>query len=340
MIIIKRVRRWIVKLICTPRISKKEVALTDLTMDQLDEIKRYFSRPKFFILGYARSGTTLLARLMRLHPDVHCNWQAHFFTEANSLFRQMTTPGMSAWLNRPNNRWAYDKGLHTPLIRMICDFILEREADEFGKRIVGDKTPNQDNGAIIRRLHLVYPYATLIYIVRDGRDVAISKRIQAFIDDPKNLGRRDLQIMEAMRKNNKLFLNGERTIFTPKWLEQLSRTWAESTRSNDKVGREFFGDRYLCLRYEDLLADPYYQIARLWRGLGVDLDEGMLKLKVTAEMQRNPAADWHAHSDPKLVMNLKRGLAGEWREMMTYQDRAMFWKMAGEVLLSWGYPET
>jgi len=32
---------------------------------------------EIFIFGHARSGTTLLMRLVRLHPEVHCDYQAH-----------------------------------------------------------------------------------------------------------------------------------------------------------------------------------------------------------------------------------------------------------------------
>ncbi len=51
-----------------------------ITPQEVAEAKIFFPMDKFFIFGHARSGTTLLARLIRLHPEVHCNYQAHFFT--------------------------------------------------------------------------------------------------------------------------------------------------------------------------------------------------------------------------------------------------------------------
>jgi len=53
--------------------------LKNLTPEQLHQIHQYFQRPKFFILGHPRSGTTLLGRLIGLHPEVYCNWNARFF---------------------------------------------------------------------------------------------------------------------------------------------------------------------------------------------------------------------------------------------------------------------
>ena len=60
--------------------KKARNSIPAITPEEVREIKQFFPREKFFILGHARSGTTLLMRLARLHPDVHCNYQAHFFT--------------------------------------------------------------------------------------------------------------------------------------------------------------------------------------------------------------------------------------------------------------------
>ncbi|MGW8251933.1 MAG: sulfotransferase, partial [Anaerolineales bacterium] len=48
-----------------------------ITREEVAEIKAFFPLDKFFIFGHARSGTTLLTRLIRTHPQVHCNYQGH-----------------------------------------------------------------------------------------------------------------------------------------------------------------------------------------------------------------------------------------------------------------------
>src|SRR5687768_7218447 len=78
-----------------PAITAKEVA----------EIKQFFPREKFFIFGHARSGTTLLMRLVRLHPEVHCNYQAHFFTRQPLLKSMVNSAEAEEWLTRKSNRW-------------------------------------------------------------------------------------------------------------------------------------------------------------------------------------------------------------------------------------------
>ena len=79
--------------------------------------------PKFFIFGHARSGTTLLARLVRLHPEVHCNWQAHFFTRPPLLRGMLSDPQVSAWLSRKSNRWNRGEDLSLVVLRAAADFI-------------------------------------------------------------------------------------------------------------------------------------------------------------------------------------------------------------------------
>ena len=60
--------------------KNKRNPIPAITPEEVAEIKQFFPREKFFIFGHARSGTTLLMRLVRLHPEVHCDYQAHFFT--------------------------------------------------------------------------------------------------------------------------------------------------------------------------------------------------------------------------------------------------------------------
>ena len=82
-----------------------------ITMEEVDELKIFFPMEKFFIFGYARSGTTLLARLVRLHPEVHCNYQAHFFSRMPLLSGMAAEERFGTWLTRPSNRWNRGKDM-------------------------------------------------------------------------------------------------------------------------------------------------------------------------------------------------------------------------------------
>ena len=149
--------------------------IPELTPEEILEVKEFFPMPKFFIFGHARSGTTLLARLIRLHPDIHCNWQAHFFTREPTLYSLIADPEVKEWLSARSNRWNRGGDLSALVMRASSDFILEREARRLGKSVVGDKSPNnQLKGKSVSLLHGIYPDAKLIFIVRDGRDTVLS----------------------------------------------------------------------------------------------------------------------------------------------------------------------
>src|SRR5574337_1623471 len=122
--------------------KKSRNAIPAITREEVDEVKQFFPREKFFILGHARSGTTLLMRLARLHPDVHCNYQAHFFTRKPLLKSLVDSAEIEEWLTRKSNRWNHARDLSPLVLRAAADFIMERDAAREGKHIVGDKSPS------------------------------------------------------------------------------------------------------------------------------------------------------------------------------------------------------
>src|SRR5512132_2104006 len=138
--------------------KKKRAVIPDITAEQVAEARQFFLRGKFFIFGHARSGTTLLMRLIRLHPEVHCSYQAHFFTREPFLKSLVDTPEAVEWLSRKSNRWNQGRDLSPLVLRAAADMILEREATREGKRIVGDKSPSSlIHGQAVRDMAAVYP---------------------------------------------------------------------------------------------------------------------------------------------------------------------------------------
>ncbi len=117
-------------------------SISPISQDEVDEVKQFFPMEKFFIFGHARSGTTVLARLIRLHPQVHCNYQAHFFTRPPLLQSLVANKEVGEWLQRGSNRWNRGADLSPVILRVTADYIMEREARQLGKTIVGDKSPS------------------------------------------------------------------------------------------------------------------------------------------------------------------------------------------------------
>src|SRR5574339_517890 len=208
--------------------NKKRNPISTITLEEVAEVKQFFSREKFFIFGHARSGTTLLMRLARLHPEVHCNYQGHFFTRKPLLKSLVDSAEVEEWLARKSNRWNQGRDLSPLVLRAAADFIMERDAIKEGKLIVGDKSPASTiHGQAVRDMHSIYPDAKLVYIVRDGRDVLISERFRNFVEESKFLTAEDQRIIADLRQDQTPFTDGTRSIFTEAFIRNIASRWAK-----------------------------------------------------------------------------------------------------------------
>jgi hypothetical protein len=317
---------------------KTRTAIPAITPEEVAEIKQFFPRDKFLIFGHARSGTTLLMRLVRLHPEVHCNYQAHFFTRKPLLKSLVDTPEVEEWLARKSNRWNRGRDLSPLVLRAAADFIMEREAAKEGRRIVGDKSPSSTiHGQAVRDMHAVYPDAKLVYIVRDGRDVLISERFRNFVEESKFLTAEDKHIIEDLRKGQTQFTGGARSIFTETFIRRVAKGWVANLQEIEEEGKRLFGGNYFALRYEDLLGDPFGEMRRLWKFLGVKKIDGSLERKIKAELKSNPDEEWQSKRNGDISSFLPKGQAGNWARLFTARDRQIFKEIAGEMLVKWKY---
>ncbi|MBN1230608.1 MAG: sulfotransferase [Anaerolineales bacterium] len=311
-------------------------SLPQITEEEAQEARCFFPLDKFFIFGHARSGTTLLARLVGVHPDVLCNWQAHFFTRPPLLSGLMDSEEVRTWMARQSNRWNRGKDMSTVVLRAMSDFILEREARRVNARVVGDKSPNVLlDGKAVEEMVTFYPDGKLIYIVRDGRDTLVSHRFQNFIDGAQFLPPEDLRIRDDFEKDPDPFFEGQRSIFTEKAIVRMAEGWVRNVLETDRNGKKLFGDRYHVLRYEDLLASPFERIAALWRFL--DLDPSGMESLVAQEMVTNPDAAYQKQKAANLVQGLERGKKGKWQQLFTERDKQIFKEIAGQTLIDWQY---
>ncbi|NOY53030.1 MAG: sulfotransferase [Deltaproteobacteria bacterium] len=140
-----------------------------------------------FIIGCPRSGTTLLARM--LEPTSYGKpVESHFITK---YYKQLSQYGdLSQWKNfnalltsilreRPVQQWnlnidleKFYRGMEEFHYSEIVNKLCLLRAKTRGRAAWGDKTPNYLFDLDI--LDQLFPDAKYIYIVRDGRDVALS----------------------------------------------------------------------------------------------------------------------------------------------------------------------
>jgi hypothetical protein len=306
--------------------------IPELTDEEITELKQFFPRDKFFIFGHARSGTTLLMRLVRLHPEVYCSYQAHFFSRRPLLKSLVNTREAEEWLSRKSNRWNRGRDLSPVVLRAVSDFIMERDAARENKRIVGDKSPlSTIHGQAVRELHSIYPDAKLIYIVRDGRDVLVSERFRNFVEESRFLTGEDKRILEELRKDPDAFATGTRSLFSAAFIRRMAGGWVTDLSEVDGEGRRLFPDCYFALRYEDLLRNPLDELSKIWDFLGAGPASAALEEAVRAEMRSNPDEEWQSRRNSDIASLLAKGHAGNWHTLFNASDKAMFKDVAGEM---------
>jgi len=318
--------------------NKARNPIPAITPEEVAEIKQFFPRDKFFILGHARSGTTLLMRLVRLHPEVHCNYQAHFFTRKPLLKSLVDSAEIEEWLTRKSNRWNQGRDLSPLVLRASADFIMERDAAREGKMIVGDKSPSSViHGQVVRDMHSLYPDAKIVNIIRDGRDVLISERFRNFVEESKFLSKEDKRIIDDLRKDQAQFTNGTRSIFTEAFIRNIASRWVNDLIETDTESKNLYSEKYHTLRYEDLLQTPFEVMTQLWNFLGVKEVSDVLVGEVKSEMESNPDGEWQAQRNEGIASFLPKGQAGNWQRLFTEKDKSVFKETAGEMLIKWNY---
>lgn len=308
-----------------------------IALDSPGNPREFFGRPKFFVIGYPRSGTTLLGRLLRIHPSVYCEWQAHFFTEAASLWAVSATSELEDWGTRSDNRWLSDRSTPTAMLRTMMDYVMESRASQEGAEVVGDKSPADHWSEALDKLHAIYPDARIIHIVRDGRDVALSRRIQQFVDHPDQLDRYGQRMRRALGAGRLRVDRLSRSIFGRAWLRQEALKWDHEVREVKYKGERFYGDRITHVRFEDLIGDPIRIVPGLWEFLLGEPARSDRDATIMEVIGENPAANWHSEAAPTIVNGIPRGRAGGWKSVFTAQDAEVYWGYARGGLQAWGY---
>jgi len=292
-------------------------------------------QPAPFVVGVARSGTTLLRLMLDAHPQLTIPPETHFVPTVVSVCERLVAEGAStaeireqaleAMTTHP--RWG-DFGVPEEEVRELMErrdpltpgdairSFYEAYAAGEGKPRWGDKSPPYTWKA--RRIQRALPEAHFIHIIRDGRDVALSLSEVSW-------GPADV------------------TLAAEKWVSELRRA---RHRAQGLARRT-----YMELRYEDLVADPESVLRRVARFVDLPWDEAMLDYHRQAEqrMSREMArtlkplgggtitAEERARQHELVSRPPSSSRTGRWRTEMSAQDRAAFESVAGRLLANLGY---
>ena len=187
-----------------------------------------------FVVGHARSGTSLVNKLLLLHPDTAGGNETRLFKEFARMVADSDRRGGRSGL------FSFHPGREFPLA-LIRSFVV-RYFEEFarieGKRHVVEKTPS--HFLSLERIKDCFPDARIVYCVRDGREVWLShKQMAAFESDWAKIP-----------------------------LEEVADTWKRSVEI--AIGQDLFdADHFRLLRHEDLRLDPLGETRSLYEHCGL-----------------------------------------------------------------------
>jgi hypothetical protein len=280
--------------------------------------------PYVFVVGCARSGTTLLKRVLNAHPQMaitkETHWIPHLYRDRVGLTADgMVTRELLAKLfeDRRFVRLGIDEAELEKLLARgkpvsYADFvtgIFNAYGRAEGKPFVGDKTPIY--GLEIELLHHLWPTAKFVHLIRDGRDVCLSVR-------------------NWKRKAGATGLEENFATWADDPVLTAAVWWKWRVRLTREAGEPLGSDLYYEVRYEALVNRPADECARLCDFLGVPYEESMLRF------YEGRSRDDPGLSSKRAWLPITPGLR-DWRTQMTPEDTERFEAAAGNLLDELGY---
>lgn len=280
--------------------------------------------PFVFIVGCARSGTTLLQRVVNAHPRIaitpEMHWITHHFRDKKKWLApvgRVTADQVASMIQNTKRFSQFEftpeefagllpEGQPIPYVAFL-NGIFALYQKHSGKPLVGNKTP-----AYVRRipiLHGLWPEAKFVHIIRDGRDVGLS--VLNWYHAEMTAGRYSTWAED-------------RVATTALW-------WKRKVRLGLQGGRSLRPELYYELFYERFVHQPAEECAKLCAFLGVPYSETMLRFH-EGRTKTKPGLD-----AKKAWLPITPGLR-DWRTQMAPDDQERFEAVAGDLLDELGYP--
>jgi hypothetical protein len=275
--------------------------------------------PPVFVVGAARSGTTMLQQMLARHPAFALPWESHFIPilwarrerygsldSAAARERMIRDIADATDLMRGQLGGEWIPGLRAaapdlarqapPSVAGVLDTVFHFYARQQGRPRWGDKTPGYVDH--LDTLDTIFPDARFVIIIRDPRDVAAS-------------------VMPLSFGPNTAYMAGRR------WLNAVRHGLDFAARHPDQT---------LVLRYEDVIASPEEHARRLCEFLGEDFSPDMLETRAVAAGSL-PASDIHAN----VQRPVNRSAQGRWKRDLSPRQVRMIEAQCGPLMTQLGY---
>ena len=267
--------------------------------------------PPVLVLGVRRSGTTLLRVMLDRNSELAVPDESYFIPQladrhlrhvepdefVDDLRRIDTLADWSVPLDKVRARLTE----RMPIGAAIAT-VYEVYATERGKARWGDKTPMYMQN--LRLLERLFPDALFVHLIRDGRDAALS-----FLSMPKG-------VMTE-------------TWMQPRHAAGFACQWRTEVKAARRLGHRVGGERYLEVRYEDLVGEVEPVLRRISEFARIPYEPAMADYVGDVDVAAKP----HQQS---LMQPPTPGLR-DWRLQMSPADVGAFDQVAGDLLDELGY---
>jgi len=205
-----------------------------------------------FLLGFARSGTTLLEQVLAAHPDVVSLEEKDTLGAVVERF-PISSHGLDALRDA-------DEAALEPVRAVYWQDVTSHGVDPTS-RVLIDKSPF--NALRLAHIARLFPQARVLFALRDPRDVILSCLRTPF--------RVNGIVHQLLR------------------VEDAGRYYASYMRAAEQI-RRVVPMNCLQLRHEDLLDDFEGEIRRVCEFIGIDLQPGMLSFESAERKVATPSA--------------------------------------------------
>lgn len=217
-----------------------------------------------FVLGAPRSGTTLLYRILRRSPHL-AHWQP---SEAHEVWELDHHPALRGWDSNVLTASDADGSTAKRIHRSFYTVAGPR------KRFI-DKTPR--NTLRIPFVDAIFPDAIYVFLQRDGRE-----NVNSLINAWRSPRYRVYELPEPHRipgADPKWW----KFVLYPGWQEDsggplevvCAKQWKIANDYSLDGGARIDPERWVTVKYEDLIDDPAAEVARIMDRIGVAMDDSV-----------------------------------------------------------------
>ena len=283
-------------------------------------MKKIDDGPHVFVVGSARSGTSLCSTFIKSSPDcVSYHAESKLLKDCIFKYGPLTDEGARArfyadWLeSRQYRRSGLDREQADALFDGCQDYycflnaVMMAMATQQGAHYWLDGTP--DNMYVVDEIVEAFPNARIIHMIRDGRAVATSLARLGWSGVPTS------NFDDAL------------DYAAIKWEMQVRRLRDFSKRITD---------RYLEVRYEDLVTDPECISQTICDFLGISLIEVD---SVVEDSDNNPMSTLNKPNSPfgDMGEGISSVAVDRWRKLLEPAQQQRLDALLGETLDELGY---